>query len=386
MTELQVFAPLAIALFLLFGAGTAYFFLRRMFVRPLPIAEPVTNTKPTAGRDVYLGRGYPHPEPLASWFLMTMADAERVTKHQCFRCCWEFLGEYGIQNREDLEFNIGYCVDPRRADRGNNNVAWNTGQAMYLLLHGAGAGLLSYDEAWSRIRPIAEGVRHHYTNLRSFHEDWFFQQRVFLKVPTDGSADPSYMRPRVAIMERYLSGEAPMPADWNAPLHAPLADISSHTLVPADPLFSWLCMLTAPLDDQDLPFFWHPPRARKVLKDNWDVIDRPSFEFEYAKLIGAARPWNQVLLVRATIAAFRAGYIDWDTLWRALTPLLLRIQSEHRDFHSFWDAALEGARDANGLAHDGSQDESDAFVKKCAANRRKWASRDVSVDFHTPLG
>ena len=89
--------------------------------------------------------------------------------------------------------------------------------------------------------------------------------------------------------------------------------------------------------------------------------------------------------MRATIAAFRAGYIDWDTLWRALTPLLLRIQSERRDFHSFWDAALEGTRDANGLARDGSQDESHAFVKQCAANRRKWESRDVSVDFRTRL-
>lgn len=87
----------------------------------------------------------------------------------------------------------------------------------------------------------------------------------------------------------------------------------------------------------------------------------------------------------ATIATFRAGYIDWDTLWRALTPLLLRIQSERPNFHSFWDAALEGARAANGLAHDGSQDESDAFARKCAATRRKWESCDVSVDFHTRL-
>ena len=62
------------------------------------------------------------------------------------------------------------------------------------------------------------------------------------------------------------------------------------------------------------------------------------------------------------------------------------LQSENRDFRSFSDAVLDGARDANGLAHDGSQDASHAFVKKCAVNRRKWESRDALVDFHAPLG
>ena len=161
--------------------------------------------------------------------------------------------------------------------------------------------------------------------------------------------------------------------------------LSSHTRIPAEPLFSWLCMLTVPQDNEDLPFFWRPSRARQMVGE-WGVIDRPSFELKYANLIGEARAWNRVMLVRVAIATFRAGYIDWDTLWRALTPLLQRIQSENRDFRSLWDAALEGARDANGLARDGSQDESHAFVKQCAANRRKWESRGVIVDFHAPLG
>jgi len=383
MTQLEL-VGVAVIFLVLFAAGVAYF-LRLPVVQPVPTAQPAPNT--TSGRDVYLGRGYPHPEPLASWYLMTMADADGVTKHQCFRCCWEFLGAYGVRNREDLEFTISYYADPRRGirDDNDNNVAWNYGRVMRVLLHGAGAGLLSYDEAWSRIRPIAENIRHHYGDLRSFHNDSIFHQRVYLQVPTDGSADPSYLRPRVAVIERYLSGVEPMPTDWNAPLHAPLPDIDSTTRVPADPLFSWLCMLTVPLDDQDLPFFWRPPQARKILETNWNIVDRASFEASFTRHVNLGCAYHRVMLVRVTIAAFRATYIEWETLWRLVQPLLQLIQSENHDFRSLWAETLDGLRDANGLARDGSQDKTNEFVSGCAKNARKWANRDLLADFHAPL-
>jgi hypothetical protein len=94
------------------------------------------------------------------------------------------------------------------AESGRPDNAWDLLRFIVVARMGAGAGFLSQQESWQRIRPVAERLQRAYDDWEGLGRAYVLARRQWRQLPTDGSEDDGGM---MAIRDNiaHLQGQ-----DW----------------------------------------------------------------------------------------------------------------------------------------------------------------------------
>ena len=185
-------------------------------------------------------------------------------------------------------------------------------------------------------------------------------------------------------MEKELDDNQKAGRGMAPPAQGPMGGVAVMPIQKPEPLYAWVCMATALMDDGGSWLDKQPVEAAFMLARDWNVNDRNVMQ-QCLNQLSQQQPtaWNAVRLFRVAFAGVRAGYLDPNMAWAGVRPVAQRLQQQYPSFEAIWLDYIAGYRQWKQLPPDGSAD--DPPTQQRLQNITRLGQQPPRVDYRAGL-